>query len=118
MRLFRQTYTEQDAALQKPSFLARFTAGLLACGRGCFLLGCMLGTAWLMYQSYPKNPHAVLAWFALAPFVWGVCKIRSMWCCALYGWLMALLFNAGIFYWIYYTCPHGGGLSNALSLAA
>lgn len=118
MRLFRQTYTEQDAALQKPSFLARFTAGLLVFGRGCFLLGCMLGTAWLMYQSYPKNPHAVLAWVALAPFVWGVCKIRSMWCCALYGWLTALLFNAGIFYWIYYTCLHGGGLSNALSLAA
>jgi hypothetical protein len=90
------------------------------CGaaRFVFLLACLLGTAWLMYQSYPNKSQHFLAWFALAPFIWGVAKIKGFWSSFFYGWLTALLFNAGILYWIYYTCLHGGGLSQGLSVAA
>lgn len=117
MRDFRQSITEQDALDKKP-FGARVKTWLLGLGRWSFLLACSLGTAWLVYESYPKISRHALAWFALAPFIWGVTKTKGFWSSFFYSWFTAVLFNAGIFYWIYYTCLHGGGLSQGLSAAA
>lgn len=117
MRDFRQSITEQDAQKKKP-FGARVKTWLLGLGRWCFLAACSLGTAWLVYASYPKISRHALAWFALAPFIWGVTKTKGFWSSFFYSWFTAVLFNAGIFYWIYYTCLHGGGLSQGLSAAA
>lgn len=117
MREFREKISDQDAR-QKITFgarLKRFCAGV---GNGLFLLLCTLATAWLVYESFPRNSRPELAWFALAPFVWGVTRIKGFWPSFFYSWFTALLFHAGIFYWIYYTCLHGGGLSQGLSLAA
>ncbi len=117
MREFRQTITEQDEQ-KKTSFSVRVKNIFRTMGRVFFLLVCALGTAWLVYESYPKNSNHALAWFALAPFIWGVSKTKGFWSSFFYAWFTALLFNAGIFYWIYYTCLQGGGLSQGLSLAA
>ena len=91
---------------------------LIELGRLCFLLLAGAATAWLLYQSFPKNSHALLAWLALAPFVWGVSKTRRFWGAFFYGWLTFFAFHAGALYWVYYTCLHGGGMTPALSTAA
>lgn len=117
MRAFRQSFTEQDAREKRP-FGAWLRGGINTLGRYLFLLVCAAASAWLIYQSYPGQSHHELAWFALAPFIWGVTKTKGFWSSFLYSWLTGFLFNAGIFYWIYYTCLHGGGLSKGLSLAA
>ena len=83
---------------------------------------CACSSAYLLYLSFPnsssKTIHALLAWLALAPFIWGVVGIkkisRSFW----YGWLSGFLFSAMSLYWVYYTCVHGGGLSVGLALSA
>ncbi len=118
MRPFRKSFTEQDAEKEKNAWVrwVQFLAGNL--GRWCFLLLCAAASAWLAYESYPRASHHALAWFALAPFVWGVTKTKGFWSSFFYGWLTGFLFLAGVFYWIYYTCLHGGGLSQGLSLAA
>ncbi len=118
MREFRETISQQDAQAEKSSAWVRVKTVFCGAARFVFLLACLLGTAWLMYQSYPNKSQHFLAWFALAPFIWGVAKIKGFWSSFFYGWLTALLFNAGILYWIYYTCLHGGGLSQGLSVAA
>ncbi len=118
MREFRQSITEQDALKAKHAFSARLLACLKNLGRHSFLLVCAGASALLVYLSYPGAARHELAWFALAPFIWGVTKTKGFWSSFFYGWLTAFLFNAGIFYWIYYTCVHGGGLSNGLALAA
>ena len=118
MRGFRQTIAEQDAFLAQNRWSIFFKNSFSVLGRYLFLLLCAGATAWLVCQSYPSVSRHALAWFALAPFIWGVTKTKGFWSSFLYGWLTAFLFNAGIFYWIYYTCLHGGGLSQGLSLAA
>lgn len=118
MRDFRQTITEQDALAGKNKWSRFLKNGFSAMGRYFFLLLCAAATAWLVYQSYPSVSRHELAWFALAPFIWGVTKTKGFWSSFFYGWLTAFLFLAGIFYWIYYTCLHGGGLSQGLSVAA
>ena len=89
-----------------------------ACGRVFFLLFCVLLSAGLLYGSFPKPGHSVLAWFALLPFIWGVTKIQGFWKSFFFGWLTSLLFHAASLYWVYYTCLHGGDLSQVLSVAA
>lgn len=117
MRGFRERIADQDARLRITfgARLKRFFAGV---GRILFLLVCALATAWLVYESFPRQSRPELAWFALAPFIWAITKTRGFWSSFFYAWFTALLFHAGIFYWIYYTCLHGGGLSQGLSLAA
>jgi len=117
MREFREKISEQDARAEV-SFAARLKRFLAGVGRMLFLLACALATAWLVYQSYPQNSRSELAWLALAPFIWGVTKTKGFWASFFYAWFTAVLFHAGVFYWIYYTCLHGGGLSQGLSLAA
>lgn len=117
MREFREKITDQDAR-EKTGFGARVKRFFAGVGRVLFLLLCALGTAWLVIQSFPQNSRPELAWFALAPFIWGVTKTKGFWSSFFYAWFTALLFHAGVFYWIYYTCLHGGGLSQGLSLAA
>lgn len=117
MRAFREKIADQDAR-QKITFGARFKHFCAGVGTYLFLLLCALGTAWLVYASFPRNSHPELAWFALAPFIWGVTRTKSFWSSFFYAWFTALLFHAGIFYWIYYTCLHGGGLAQGLSVAA
>ncbi len=118
MRLFRQTITEQDALQEKKSFTDWIKTGGKIFGRHCFLWLCTLGSAWLVYASYPGVSRHELAWFALAPFIWAMTKTKGFWSSFLYGWLTGFFALAGIFYWIYYTCVHGGGLSQGLSVAA
>ncbi len=118
MRPFRETITEQDARKEKKNFTLWLKARAADLGRWFFLLVCAVASGWLMYQSYPGVSRHELAWFALAPFIWGVTKTKGFWSSFFYGWLTAFLGLAGIFYWIYYTCLHGGGLSQGLSLAA
>lgn len=92
--------------------------GLFSAGRkGLLLLGA-LATAGLVFLSFPHHSHAGLMWVALVPFIWGVSKVRGFWASFFYGWFTAFLFHAGLFYWIYYTCVHGGGLSVGLAAAA
>lgn len=86
--------------------------------RWAFLVICILLTAGIFYISYPKVSLAFAAWFILAPFIWGICHVRGFWGAVGYGWLTGLVCNAGLLYWVYYTCLHGGGLSHTLSLAA
>ena len=83
-----------------------------------FVAVCAGVTAGLFYISYPKISFSFAAWFVLAPFIWGVCHVRSIWGSVLYGWLTGVLSNALLLSWIYYTCVHGGGLSKPLALAA
>ena len=117
MRGFRERIAEQDAR-QRITFDVRLKRFCTDAGRILFLLVCSLATAWLVYESFPRASHPELAWFALAPFIWAITKTRGFWSSFFYAWFTALLFHAGIFYWIYYTCLHGGGLSQGLSLAA
>ncbi len=101
-----------------PTALSRVKGGLLASTRFFLLTVGAVITALLVFLSFPRYSQAGLAWMALVPFLWGVCKIRSFWGSFFYGWVTAFLFQAGLFYWIYYTCLHGGGLSVGLSAAA
>ena len=98
-------------------------AGRLYCfvrevSRFFFLIACLSATAGLFYISYPKISLSFAAWLVLAPFVWGVSKVRTMWGALGYGWLTGLGTYAALLMWIYPTCLQGGGLSQTLSLAA
>ena len=86
--------------------------------RALFLLVCAVGTAACVFFSYPSQSYSFLAWVAWVPFFCGIFSIQRARTAFLYGWFTAFLFNAGIFYWIYYTCVHGGGMSTALSVGA
>ena len=90
--------------------LARGNSGLLAATAAA--------TACLVFLSYPSCSQSFLAWIAWVPFLYAIPKIRSKKAAFLYGWGTGFLFQAGLFYWIYYTCRHGGGLSVGLSAAA
>lgn len=103
-------YISRRAKLQEP--LARQLLRIL------WLLVCACATAYLVFLSFPSASRSVLAWLAWAPFIWGVLKIRRAWSAFFYGGLTAFLFQAGLLYWVYYTCLHGGGLSVWLSGAA
>lgn len=100
------------------SRLPLFKEVLRQSGRFIFLTACICVTAGMFYISYPKVSFSFAAWLVLAPFIWGVCHVRSMWGAAVYGWLTGLVSNALLLSWIYYTCVHGGGLSAPLALAA
>ncbi len=86
--------------------------------RVLFLAVCIIMTAGLFYISYPKVSLSFAAWLMLAPFIWGVSKVRGFWGSFGYGWLTGLCANATLLAWIYPTCLQGGGLSKTLSLAA
>ena len=103
MRPFRETITEQDARKEKKNFTLWLKARAADLGRWFFLLVCAVASGWLMYQSYPGVSRHELAWFALAPFIWGVTKTKGFWSSFFYGWLTAFLGLAGIFYCSYYT---------------
>jgi len=107
------TYSPRYFVLRRPE-----ESGLTVLGRCLFLLFCALATAVLVFLSFPGPSFSSLAWIAWVPFFWGVIKIRRPGAAFMYGWVTAFLFNAGIFYWIFYTCLHGGGLSVWLSMAA
>lgn len=107
------TYSPRYFVLRRPE-----ESGLTLLGRFIFLAFCILATAVLVFLSYPGQPYAVLAWVAWVPFFWGVLKIRHAKTAFFYAGATAFLFNAGIFYWIFYTCVHGGGMSVWLSCAA
>lgn len=92
-----------------------FVRGL---SRWLFLAACLGLCAGLFYLSYPKVSFSFAAWFILAPFIWGICHVRGFWGSVGYGWLTGLVSNALLLSWVYYTCLHGGGLSQTLSLAA
>lgn len=83
-----------------------------------FLTVCIAVTAGLFYISYPKVSLSFAAWLTLAPFVWGISKVRGVWGSLGYSWLTGVCVNAALLAWIYPTCLQGGGLSKPLSLAA
>ena len=78
----------------------------------------VLATAYLVFISYPQRSYSAVAWVAWIPFIIGLFQIRRPWVAFSYGWLTGFLFHLGLFYWIYYTCLHGGDLSVGLSVAA
>ena len=117
IRPFRETITQQEERAKVP-FSARLLGFCKTLGRWLFLWVCSLATAWLVWQSYPSISRNELAWLSLAPFIWGITRTKVFWSSFFYSWVTALLFNAGIFEWIYTTCFDGGGLSREMSLAA
>lgn len=117
MREFREPIKAQDAKKEK-SVGVRIKDALRWLIRCAGLWIGSLLTAWLLFLSFPKRSYAVLAWLALAPFIWGVTKIRGFWSSFFYSWITGFLFHAGVLYWVYYTCVHGGGLSASMAQAA
>lgn len=115
MSLLRRAFSVVDKPPLPPS---QGKGGLFARWRLLLLSLSSVLTAGLVCLSFPRYSHAGLAWIALVPFFWGIIKIRSFWASFFYGWITSFLFHAGLFYWIYYTCRHGGGLPVGLSLAA
>ncbi len=107
-----------DTSTTHTSNKLHLQAGLHEGSRLLFLAVCMGVTAGLYYISYPKVSFSFAAWLMLAPFVWGVCHVRSVWGACLYGWLTGLISNAGLLSWVYYTCVHGGNLSKPLAAVA
>lgn len=103
---------------QSPSFWQRFGRVAHRLSRWLFLAACVGVTAGLFYISYPRVSYSFAAWLMLAPFIWGICHVRGFWGCVGYGYLAGFISNASILSWVYYTCVHGGGLSQTLSLAA
>ena len=87
-------------------------------GRWLFLLLCILLTASLLYSSFPQAGLAPLGWVAFFPFAWGMMKIRRAWVAVFYAWSAGFLFYSASLYWVYYTCVHGGGLTQELAMAA
>lgn len=100
---------------RKDNFFKRLFKGTAKFG---FLMACSLATAYLLYISFPKKSYALVAWLALAPFTWGVTKIQKFFLAFCYGWLTGFLWSSACLYWVYYTCVHGGGVSNELALGA
>ena len=96
----------------------RIQTGLQSISRGAFLLVCMGMTAGLFGISYPSLSVSFAAWMMLAPFIWGVCHVRSVWGATLYGWLTGLVSNAILLSWVYDTCLRGGGLAKPVALVA
>ncbi len=117
MREFRESIATQDAKKKVSGWVRIKNAlrWLIRCAGVWF--GALL-TAWLLFLSFPKRSYAMLAWLALAPFIWGVTKIRGFWSSFFYSWITGFIFHAGVLYWVYYTCVHGGGLSTGMALAA
>lgn len=110
--------TKDSSAKQHSRFWQRLNDFIRSISRLLFLIACLGLCVGLFYISYPKNSFSFAAWFILAPFIWGICHIRGFWGSVIYGWLAGLLSNAALLSWIYYTCLHGGGLSQNLSLVA
>jgi len=108
-------HVQEEPAPVKESLIKRMSKALL---KGVFLLSCSLGSAYLLYISFPKKSHALVAWLAFAPFVWGVTKIKKSIFAFLYGWFTGFLFSAAALYWVYYTCVNGGGLELKEALSA
>ena len=108
-----------DPVPAEPSSGANFVRKIVheVC-RLLFLTACIGMSAGLFYISYPKVSLSFAAWLMLAPFIWGVSKVRGFWGSFGYGWLTGLCANAALLAWIYPTCLQGGGLSKALSLTA
>ena len=108
-------FPEKENPNPKEGYFKRLCKGLL---NGLFLLVCACGSAYLLFLSFPKKSYALVAWLALAPFIWGVGKIKEIFRAFCYGWLTGFLFSAACLYWVYYTCVHGGGLSEPLAYGA
>ena len=107
---------------QFPAFFKRLWAYTVrwvsVLGRFCFFVAGAVATAWLFVWSYPSYSHSFFAWFALAPFILCISKIRGFKSAVFYSWLTGILCNAGLLSWIYYTCVHGGGMSTIAALGA
>ncbi len=100
------------------SLLKRITKLFCSVGRLLLLLAGACATAGLFIVSYPNSSHSFAAWLILAPFIWGISRIRGGWASVFYGWFTGFLSYAGILSWVYYTCVHGGGLSPLQSWGA
>lgn len=118
MSALRHRPTIKQTPAEKNSARAFALALLKGIGKFLFLFFCALACATLVKLSFPKASHGLLAWVALAPFVWGIVRLKSFWSSFFYSWFCGLLVYAGIFYWIYYTCYVGGGMSGLLSAGA
>lgn len=103
--------------LDRPASSA-FQRVIFTLGRWIFLLLMAALTAGLLYESFPAPSHSLVAWLALAPFVWGLSKTHGFWGACIYGGLTSFAFHAAALYWVYYTCVHGGGMSHELSMGA
>lgn len=105
-------------SVEKPSRRALVFRFLKRVGYVVWLLLCAVLCAALVKAGYPKVSYGLLAWVALAPLAAAVVTLKRFWSSFFYGWLTGILVNAGLFYWIYYTCVVGGGVSVGWSVAA
>lgn len=117
MSIFRRPFlVTQEKQPQKTCFVL----GRLFKTAGFFLYGlvCAVLTAALFCLSYPKYSCSLLAWLALAPFVWGIYYLGGFWKTFFYSWFAGTVIYASLYYWIFITCYYGGGIGYGLSLAA
>ena len=114
--IHRPFLQEQKAEKEPPRFLAFLAFVGKRFLQFLFLALCAGLCACLFKYSYPRESYSLLAWLALAPFIWALAGVRSFWGSVFYGWLTGLLVFAGLYHWIYITCVDGGGLSVALGL--
>ncbi|WP_428897565.1 apolipoprotein N-acyltransferase [Parelusimicrobium proximum] len=80
----------------------------VAAGKVILLLMCGLATAFLLFESYPKNSVHILAWVSLVPFLLGLRMVKTLSGSFLYSFASGIIINSFIFYWIFYTCQAGG----------
>lgn len=110
MRAFRRQFLAASPEA-KPVWASRIAAFGKLLGKALFLLVCAAGTAWLVKLSYPRASYYALGWIALAPFVVGITRVKTLWGAFVYAWFTAVLMYGGIFWWIFRTCYEGGGMS-------
>lgn len=117
MSVFRRKFLTLPPQAQ-PAGLSRAAAFGKIVGKWLFLVLCAGLTAGLLKLSYPRESYYVWAWVALAPFIVGITRVKSLWGAFVYSWFTAVLIYGGIFWWIYRTCYEGGGMSAGQSYGA
>ena len=117
MSLTHRPFIKEPAASpeQEESFFCRLVRTVW---HVLWLLFCAALTACLFKLSYPKFSYSLLAWVALAPFVWALFSLRSFWGTVFYSWLSGTVLYAALYHWVLITCWKGGDLTVGLSLAA
>lgn len=118
MSLTHRPFLEEertDFPSQKQSFAARL---IRTVWHIIWLIFCTTIAACLFKLSYPRLSYSLLAWLALAPFVWAIFSLRSFWGTIFYSWFAGTVIYAALYHWVYTTCLQGGELGVELSIAA
>ncbi|MGB2578427.1 apolipoprotein N-acyltransferase [Elusimicrobium simillimum] len=74
-------------------------------------------SAYLVFLSFPKQSHSIVAWVSLVPLFVGIRKTRGLFGSVFFSWLTGAFTCVGLFYWIYYTAM-AAGVTNVMSIGA